>query len=713
MRGTVQTRNLGTGPGDAVDVHLPDSRRRLRFQLASLDHRAWRRAVDELAGDADDLDWVFGPDTPVTRDLAGRHGFCLRVRSETVGGERRVHIGAETQDRQIQWTPLDECVLTPNGLSTPDVETIRLPLPRPKPPSFPILGSLLFALVPEAEVPISSPFAADDRHLVVADVRPTDSPIVRALLSLPGDTDLPPVEHVYRIPDSARMLVTEDGGWAIRANRYLRLDAHEAQRTGLWTPAPVSDTPTAAPVLSPRNATTTPQQGAESQTQAQPSAHQDDAAQPQASTALNRSDLIMAVREALMQCACEATTTTWPQLAQAVGCELDDLSQHERRDLLVEVDTPLWGNVPVLSALIRQGRHPLPYLDQVLAGLGVGFAQSSPWIPEWASVEAERAFAAYSRPPRAMPPRLDLSPTRKQPSRSQADGQAVTKQSTRRGSGTVGSGSSKAPIRVIPPSESTMARVQTLIDEYRELRARLTQLAGKKKKVENKVLLDAEAWLSFHGRPALAQAMPQQQRTRLASLAGNHVTHLLEVQIKLLRRTIKEEEILIKYERRRNPPNEESLSAVPATGAPVTPVPATSSTPSKTSASKAEERLRRQLVRTASLGETIPLLDLEGGRTLPDDTLRRMLTAIDRSVSPDVPLLSALVTAPDGGPVLFFRRLLSDLGLAVPHSNEVLLMVWRREQERAHATYADPPRPLPPRLVPMAQGGQRAEAPPT
>jgi hypothetical protein len=52
-----------------------------------------------------------------------------------------------------------------------------------------------------------------------------------------------------------------------------------------------------------------------------------------------------------------------------------------------------------------------------------------------------------------------------------------------------------------------------------------------------------------------------------------------------------------------------------------------------------------------------------------------MLTTIDRKVSPDVPLLSALVTAPEGGPTLFFRKILKGLSLAVPHTDDVLLMV--------------------------------------
>jgi hypothetical protein len=126
-----------------------------------------------------------------------------------------------------------------------------------------------------------------------------------------------------------------------------------------------------------------------------------------------------------------------------------------------------------------------------------------------------------------------------------------------------------------------------------------------------------------------------------------------------------------------------------------------------------EKRVTNELIRTASQGKTIPLLDLPGGRTLPDTELSRVLTAVDSNVSPDVPLLSALVTGQDGGPVPFFRQILKGVGLAVPHSDEVLLMIWRREQERAHAAHANPPRPLPPRLVPAAQKAQQSGPRPT
>lgn len=239
LQGKVQTHDLGTSPGDAVDVYLADSRRRLRFQLSAVDYRTWRRSAEDLGAQGGDIDWIFGTEGPVTQQFLGRQGYCLRVRCETVGGERRVDIGAEARDRTVAWTPLEDCTLTPSGIVTPHVEEIRLSRPLPRPIAFPVLGSVVFAPVPGAMTPERSPFEENGRRLLLADVKPVDGPIVRTVVSLPGDTDSPPAEHVYRVSEGARVLMAEDGGgWAVKADRYQRLNAHEAQRTGLWTPPP-------------------------------------------------------------------------------------------------------------------------------------------------------------------------------------------------------------------------------------------------------------------------------------------------------------------------------------------------------------------------------------------------------------------------------------------------------------------------------------------
>lgn len=111
--------------------------------------------------------------------------------------------------------------------------------------------------------------------------------------------------------------------------------------------------------------------------------------------------------------------------------------------------------------------------------------------------------------------------------------------------------------------------------------------------------------------------------------------------------------------------------------------------------------LRQRLLRVAQAGGTTHWPLLAKAKTTSEEARQQLLAQIEDQ-SGDAPLLSALVMTPGGGPVPCFREILRSVGLAVPRSDEALLRIWRREQERAHATYADSPRPVPPRLVPKA-----------
>ncbi|MFI9122784.1 hypothetical protein ACIGW0_25915 [Streptomyces bikiniensis] len=669
--GRVKTRDLGTGPGDAVDVDLPGARRKLRFQLSNLDYRAWRRAADDLAEEGvDDLDWVFGPDTPVTRELAGRHGFCLRVRLETVGGERRVHIGAETQDRTVEWTPLEDCELTSTGLITPRVESIRVSQPRPKPFAFPLLGGLVFAPVPEASAPTNSPFIATDRHLIVADVKPVDSPVVRALLSLPGDADPPPADHVYRAAYSAHMLVTEGGGWAVHTDRYVRLNANEAQRTGLWVPPPMTRTapvPATRPPSQPERPTAPPVSPPESARIQQ---------RPAKPAVLTKDDLVVRLRDGLAERARLGATTTWEALAKQIGFDAAELSTTDRRDLLVEMDSPLSEYVPVRSALLREGTKPLPYLGDILDRLGVPYAKGSSQIRQWAVVERDRAYAAYGQPARAMGARLNLAPAQRH---------LLTKTPAPRKPVQV-----LMPVRRSEPKQHarTDARMSELIAQLREVRPRLTKSVRKR---VNRSIRGAEAWLG---------TLPMQRvpaRARAAAQSREHHVNSLENALTAARTDIAGSEFLTRHQ------NAQKSTVSKAEKTVSIPTQFSSAPTAAASKPTSEERLTRELIRTASRGETIPLLNLEDAMTLPDAILRKRLVSVDRNAGPDAPLLSALVTAPAGGPVLFFRKILNELGLAVPQTDQALRAIWHREQERAYAAHANPPRPMPPRLVPPAE----------
>ncbi|MFD5374829.1 hypothetical protein ACFWJE_10490 [Streptomyces griseoincarnatus] len=679
VKGRVETRDLGTGPGDAVDVYLPGTRRRLRFQLGAVDYRAWRRADDELAADADGIDWIFSSESPITQQFVGRHGYCLRVRCETVGGERRVHIGAEARDRTVSWTPLEDCAVTPSGILTPGTEKIRLTRPRPRPTVFPLQGGLAFALAPEVDVPADSPFAAKDRHLLVADVKPVDGPIVRALVSLPGDTEVPPAEHVYRVADGARLLIGEGAvGWAVEARRYTRLNAHDAQRTGLWTPPEPSQPVVAPTVPERRTREPDPVNAAEPITTHEP---------PAAPAPLTRGEMVTAVRDALAQHARLRTTTTWETLSRTVSPALAQYSDTGRRDLLVAVDSPLREHVPVLSSLIRDRGEPLPYLFRVLSELGVPRAAVSHRIKRWASVETERAFAAYGVPARAMPPRMSLEPEYSvvaQPTVVRkpagfAEHQRTTghrKVTGQRGHGDMGS--------------SDVAKVRHLRALVTELEQMLPTLGKGPRKRARKALGPAQTWLAaYDGTTRITR------RRRAASVRERAGDFVLPVQ-QALETAKKSVGASKQNEDRQQAAREERFRRAADLGSRAK----RATHVSHVAAEDHVDQLTRQLVDVAAEGRTVALKDLNLGSGAPG--ARHVLVAVDRGSGTEAPLLSALVTGKEGAPVVFFRDILRKVGLAVPQTDEALLKIWRREQERAYAAYGNPPSPLPPRLVPTA-----------
>ncbi|MFG2452663.1 hypothetical protein ACGFSG_25080 [Streptomyces sp. NPDC048512] len=406
QRGDVRTHDLGSGPGGAVDLHLPAAGRRLRFQLAPLDYQGWRHAGAALGEDIDDVDWLFGTEGPLTREILARNGYSLRFRLETDGGERRVHIGAQARNEPVNWTPLDECELRSDGLWTPAVEEIRASPPRPQPAGFPLAGGLVFAFDHEAPIPDDSPFSTGGRRLVMADVKPIGSPVIRAVLSLPADTGLPPDRHVFRAPDHSRLLVREDGGWAIRVDRYLRLNSMDAARTGLGRiPPEPQKVPPPAPVPQAGTAVT-------KSVKAQASRAVDRPRESSEPGALSWGKAVVRAREILTASAAQGRTLRWSALASQLGNPYWARSESFRTGFLAEVDSPLREGKPVLSALLGEEGGALPCLPAVLERLGMdgvaGISVGSPAMRRWTERERERAFAAHAEPLRVMPRRPEL-----------------------------------------------------------------------------------------------------------------------------------------------------------------------------------------------------------------------------------------------------------------------------------------------------------------
>ncbi|GGR13607.1 hypothetical protein GCM10010497_14710 [Streptomyces cinereoruber] len=134
LKGRATSRDLGTGPGDAVDFRVGEARQHVRFQFSKLAHAEWQQARQRLSSDAATLDWVFGPGTaqPETmEELYDEYGYLLRFRFETHGAVRRIRLRAEDPRRSTDWVPLDACAMTPAGLRVPGAEPRRRAGPGP------------------------------------------------------------------------------------------------------------------------------------------------------------------------------------------------------------------------------------------------------------------------------------------------------------------------------------------------------------------------------------------------------------------------------------------------------------------------------------------------------------------------------------------------------------------------------------------------------
>jgi hypothetical protein len=134
LKGKATSRNLGTGPGDAVDFRVGAARQHVRFQFSRLAHAEWQRARRRLSGETATLDWVFGPGAaqPETmEELYDEYGYLLRFRFETHGAVRRIRLRAEDPRRSTDWVPLDACAMTPEGLRVPGAQPRRRPGPGP------------------------------------------------------------------------------------------------------------------------------------------------------------------------------------------------------------------------------------------------------------------------------------------------------------------------------------------------------------------------------------------------------------------------------------------------------------------------------------------------------------------------------------------------------------------------------------------------------
>ncbi|MFD5773886.1 competence protein CoiA family protein [Streptomyces fungicidicus] len=418
--------DLGSGPGGAVEVQFGAGRRLIRVQLSHLPVAAWEAARAELSGTHPNVQWAYGPHSGLGHGEVQAAGQAVRFTCRTEGGNRVVYVGTQDTDRTIEWTTLDRCRLTDEGIAVPrpvgSAATVVFPL---------ALGSVAFTVTDE-ETTSDGP----TRLLYQADIQPTGAAVVRARVSLPRSV-APPHAHRLHVMDGTPRLhplgVPAEGAWLIRADGFTSLPTPTDSRWPGLRPAPV---PNPAPEgrRNSRALTTgttrvggeyghlTPQEFAKlnrsqrrrywqkvkQRSLAEQSAQaasgkppiRSGKAFPWATPGITKHHIVKAVRGALVSAARRQVCVGWHTLAEAAGLKPDDLSDLARTSILVAVDQAAGPEGVLLSSLVVSSRNaPVPYFDEILGRLGRPSGLRPIELGQVRKTEQARAFAAYAHPP--------------------------------------------------------------------------------------------------------------------------------------------------------------------------------------------------------------------------------------------------------------------------------------------------------------------------
>ncbi|MFG2510754.1 competence protein CoiA family protein [Streptomyces sp. NPDC048584] len=334
--------DMGPGPGDVVEVRFGSGRRLIRVQMARLPLAVWRETRDELSAGSTGVHWAYGPHSGLAHNEVEAEGHALRFSCRTERGTRRVYVGRQDAGHRVEWTTLEHCRLTDEGIITPEpADTPRPVAPEPSQPSvaFPLLpGSVAFT----ASVALDA--AGDDpaHRLYEADVQPAGSDMIRVRLALPSGVE-PPLPYRLNLLDGSAHLGIVQDGWLVRAVGYSALTEGTDPRWPALRPSPRPREPDTRASASPRALT--------SEEQA----------------------LVASLRSRLAKVARSQGIINWETLIAYAGHAPADFTPEDRVRLLVAVGHTRASGRPVLASLVKlAGQRPglPPFFRAVLAGLG-------------------------------------------------------------------------------------------------------------------------------------------------------------------------------------------------------------------------------------------------------------------------------------------------------------------------------------------------------
>ncbi|MEV4336080.1 competence protein CoiA family protein [Streptomyces sp. NPDC049590] len=403
-------RTVGDRPGGTVDFRLSGGRQLIRVQMARLGLHPWRREAESLAQGADHVEWLFGPDSMLAYDRVESHGYAIRVECRTAGVTREVRIGTQLPGNTVEWTTLEECVLTRQGIVTPSlVSTPQGIVPRGS------AGATASAASVASTTPALSFRLADDTvaftgalartdvkwpagtpgSVYDADIQPLGSAVARARIVLPHASTPPNPSRVYVLRERVTLTPVEattadTPAWLLTAAQTRRLDAREA---AAWSelkppqPAPAAAKP--LPVEPPS---------------APPRPRLDDR------------EIVASFREILERTARAQGRITWAKLVGSAKATPEQFTPEHRRRLLIALDFPRAQDKPVLSSLLRTDNGEVPsFFAAVLAGLGWAPGLPGNQVRHINETERQRAYELFGAGPVTAPPKPPAAPATPRP----------------------------------------------------------------------------------------------------------------------------------------------------------------------------------------------------------------------------------------------------------------------------------------------------------
>lgn len=630
------------------------SRSAIRVQFVNLPPDVWAKEDEELRARLGWVDWMVGPRALATgKYLLDRDGYALRVRCEQQGSTRVVKIGTETQSGDLEWAELKDCEISERGIVTPLLRKLRSAAPRQalsttRLPGFPLDVDNIVVYPQENRTrPTEGPGIRQGSHAAAADVQIGDGERIHVRIVVPARVDL--------LVGEPHALVKPASVDATKGN------THTAP---VWTIFSTGIRPI-RPINEPSSARTSTTQSASAATQAPKPPEKktiDTAHQPKGLTRHRLTSLIQSMRQARRE------------------------RDHRRLLQLLAVDTEL----------VKELMQP-------------------PYRKERQAVEELRRWAT----------------TREQAYRQ-------TEQEVRERSATL--------LRQIDQAKADgdLNIVQREIDTLRKTLARVS-LSNPQFAAEVQALHERESWLRhaqservrIRAREAQAESIRAQQHDRLRDVLDRLRKAELAGETDKVRKLLSKGRSLLKklgahatpYEKRQLNLAVQRLAAVPVDSKAKVrraPTQAGISSPYRLAdrmtvlprgtthnqatrslrdvIKEVSARLATVLQEVACDQTTISMPNLAGKVGAEIWLCTSALVEIDKAAGNTGPLLSALVTAPDGSVHPDFGDILAGLNYEVPQTDQALHRVWKREVARTHAFYANPPREVPTSLISRKTG---------